>query len=83
MSCGKPAIGCFGQGIEEIIDHGKNGLLIPPGDEVALSNMLALVLQDANLRRRLGTAARETILQRYTLEHQAQQLAEVYREAVV
>jgi len=83
MSCGKPAIGCFGQGIEEIIGHGKSGLLVPPGDVVALSKTLTLVLQDPNLCRRLGTAAREAILQRHTLEHQAQKLAEVYREAVV
>jgi glycosyltransferase involved in cell wall biosynthesis len=82
MSCGKPAIGCFGQGIEEVIDHDENGLLVPPGNEVALSNALLAVLQDANLRHRLGTAARDRILQRHTLERQAQQLAELYREVV-
>jgi len=83
MSCGKPAIGCLGQGIDEIIDHGKNGVLVPPEDVVALCNALSAVLQDANLRRRLGSAARDRILQSHTLEHQAQQLAELYRESVV
>jgi len=29
MACGKPAIACHGQGIEEIIHHGENGWLIP------------------------------------------------------
>jgi teichuronic acid biosynthesis glycosyltransferase TuaC len=83
MACGKPAIGCFGQGIDEIIDHNKNGLLVPAGDEAALSNALRAALQDANLRRRLGTAARDRILRSHTLERQAGQLAELYREVVV
>ncbi len=78
-----PERSSFGQGIEEIIDHGKNGLLVPPGDEVALSNTLSLLLQDAELRRKLGTAARDTILKGHTLEHQAQQLAGVYQETVI
>ena len=28
MACGKPVMACRGQGIEEIIEHGKNGWLI-------------------------------------------------------
>jgi glycosyltransferase involved in cell wall biosynthesis len=83
MACGKPAIGCLGQGIDEVIDDGRNGLLVPPGDQAALSYALRAVLQDGNLRRRLGATARDTVLQRYTLEHQAQQLAELYQECVV
>ncbi len=83
MSCGKPSVGCFGQGIEEVIDHGRNGFLVHPRDEVALSNSLSVLLQDPNLRRKLGNAARDTILKSHTLDHQAQRLAELYREAVV
>lgn len=80
MACGKPVIGCAGQGIEEIVQDGRNGMLIPPGDDPALSKRLLTLLQDGSMRQRLGVAARETIVQGYTLEHQANKLAELYRE---
>lgn len=82
MACGKPAIGCVGQGIEEIIQNGENGLLIAPRDETALSQTLCTLLENATLRKRLGTAARETILRQHTLEHQARKLADLYQECL-
>jgi teichuronic acid biosynthesis glycosyltransferase TuaC len=80
MASGKAAIGCRGQGIEEIIEHGKNGLLVTPGNEVELSDALRVLLQNEEFRRRVGASARTTIMQGHTLGHQARRLAEVYRE---
>jgi glycosyltransferase involved in cell wall biosynthesis len=80
MASGKAAIGCRGQGIEEIIEHGKNGLLVTPGNEVELSEALRVLLQNEEFRRRLGVSARATILQGHTLGHQARRLTEVYGE---
>ena len=80
MACGKPAIGCKGQGIDEIIQDGENGMLVRPGDEAELSEALLALLRDKGLRARLGAAAREKVLHAYTLQHQAAALAEVYRE---
>ena len=81
MASAKPAIGCHGQGISEIIEHGKNGFLVEPASEAELSDLLAMLLRNGELRRRTGACARESILQKHTLEHQAQQLAQVYRES--
>jgi teichuronic acid biosynthesis glycosyltransferase TuaC len=81
MSSGKPAIGCRGQGIAEIIQHGSNGFLVGPDNEKELGLALAMLLRDHPLRRRLGAAARDTILERYTLSHQAEMLLRIYREA--
>jgi len=83
MASGKPAIGCLGQGIEEVIRHGENGWLIPSNGREDLVNGLQLLLRDEALRRRIGTSARETILQSFTLEHQAQRLLTIYRESLV
>jgi glycosyltransferase involved in cell wall biosynthesis len=80
MASGKAAIGCRGQGIEEVIAHGKNGFLTTPGDETELSEWLRVLLQNDDLRSRVGANARGTILQRHTLEHQARRLSELYRE---
>jgi teichuronic acid biosynthesis glycosyltransferase TuaC len=82
MSCEKPVIGCSGQGIDEIIRDGQNGMLVPAGDETALADRLLALLQNGGMRQRLGFAARQTVLQSHTLDHQAGRLADVYRECV-
>jgi len=81
MSSGKVAIGCGGQGIEEIIRHGQNGWLIHPDNVQELSAGLSMLLADAGLRDKIGCQARETVLQGLTLIHQAIQLRKVYEEA--
>ncbi len=80
MSVGKPVIGCRGQGIAEIIQHGSNGFLVGPDNERELTLALAMLLRDEGRRRNLGAAARDTILERLTLGHQAESLARIYRE---
>ena len=80
MSSGKPALGCTGQGIEEIIESGKNGMLVAPGSLEDLSAALQALLLDRDLRVRLGRAARAKILRGHTLEYQAAELCRVYRE---
>jgi glycosyltransferase involved in cell wall biosynthesis len=82
MSAAKTTIACEVQGIGEIIQHGTNGLLVPPGAQPQLSAALRMLLQNQDFRRRMGDAARATVLQFHTLEHQAAQLAQLYRECV-
>jgi len=81
MSVGKPVIGCRGQGIAEIIQHGSNGFLVGPDNEKELALALAMLLGDESRRRNLGAAARDTILDRLTLAQQAESLTRIYREA--
>lgn len=82
MSAGKAVVGCRGQGIAEIIQHGSNGFLVGPDNEKELTLALGMLLRDDALRLRLGQAARDTILDRLTLAHQAENLARIYRESV-
>jgi teichuronic acid biosynthesis glycosyltransferase TuaC len=82
MSCGKPVIGCRGQGIDEVIEHGRNGWLIPAGGLAELEMGLSALLGSSELHGRFGAAARQTILDRFTLAHQAEHLAAVYRQAI-
>jgi teichuronic acid biosynthesis glycosyltransferase TuaC len=82
MSVGKAVIGCRGQGIAEIIQHGANGFLVGPDNERELTLALAMLLRDERRRRNLGAAARDTILDQLTLAHQAENLTRIYRESV-
>lgn len=80
MSAEKPVIGCTGQGIQELIQPGVNGLLIEPNNLNELSRSLSMLLGVDELRGRIGRSARHTILHGFTLSDQAAQLAELYRE---
>lgn len=81
MACAKPVIACRGQGIDEIIDHRNNGWLIPVDGPDELVQALQVLLSDAELRTRIGEAAREIIVNQLTLSHQAEHLLKIYEAA--
>ena len=83
MSAGKPVIACRGQGIEEVIEHGINGWLVGTDDLEELKNALSRLLQNTQTRRQIGEAAHRTIVQGFTLAHQAGRLASLYQECLV
>jgi glycosyltransferase involved in cell wall biosynthesis len=80
MSCGKSVVGCRGQGIAEVIRQGSNGYLVGAGNDKELALVLGLLLRDGQRRQNMERAARDTIVERFTLERQADSLARIYRE---
>lgn len=82
MSAGKPVVACREQGIEEIVQHGTNGWLVGPEHGEELAAAISRLLGDPELRNQLGRAARATIVQQHSLDHQAEQLKAVYQECV-
>jgi glycosyltransferase involved in cell wall biosynthesis len=80
MAAGKAVIGCKDQGIEDVIRHGVNGWLVRPGNLEEITSALSLLLSNVELRGRIGFTARQTILQNFTFEYQANQLNRIYRE---
>jgi len=65
-------------GIQEIVSHENNGLLVPPGDSDALAGAISLVLNDAELAKSLGMAGRETVEKRFSFEVVANRCLEIY-----
>jgi len=82
MATGKPVVACREQGIAEIIEHGKTGWLIDPGDVEGLVGALRFLLREREVGKRTGAAARHVVEQNFSLQAQAAQLAQVYRECV-
>jgi glycosyltransferase involved in cell wall biosynthesis len=65
MILGKPVIASRTGGIPELIEDGKTGLLVPPGDVEALETRLSALLEDATARSRLGDNARDSALRQF------------------
>jgi glycosyltransferase involved in cell wall biosynthesis len=65
-----------------VIEHGKNGWLIPVDGLEQLVQGLSALLGSPEVSTSIGTAARRTILEKLTLSHQAQHLARIYRQAI-
>jgi len=82
MACGKAVIGCRGQGIAEIIQHGTNGFLVGPGNEKELALAMGMLLREPERRRSLGAAARDSVVERLTVAQQADNLRRIYKESV-
>ena len=57
MQCGLPAIAGTDGAAQEIITHGDNGFLVPPGDAAALARSLSLLMEDRELLTRMSLAA--------------------------
>jgi colanic acid/amylovoran biosynthesis glycosyltransferase len=79
---GRPVVASRLSGIPEAIDDGVEGLLVAPGDPVALAVALARLAEDPDLRQRLGTAARERMLRDFDLAANARILAARFRAEV-
>ena len=61
MACGLPLVGTRVGGIPAIVDEGETGLLAPPADPPALARALARLIDDRDLRLRMGAAARRKV----------------------
>jgi glycosyltransferase involved in cell wall biosynthesis len=66
-------------GIPELIKEGDNGMMIPVGDTDRLVEDILFLLNDPNLRSRLGRAAREFVTTRFPLEKELAGNLDVYR----
>jgi glycosyltransferase involved in cell wall biosynthesis len=82
MAHGRPVVATDVGGIPSIVDHGRNGLLVPAGDADALSRAIRLLLEDRELGSRLGAAGRELVAARAGWDVVTSRTLDVYREAV-
>lgn len=69
-------------GIPELIRNGAEGVLVTPSDDEQLAGAIDMLMDDPDLRRRLGQAGRERVLRDYNLQGNAEHLAGVFRERV-
>jgi glycosyltransferase involved in cell wall biosynthesis len=80
MSHAKPVIGCAVGGVPEVVTDGVTGLLIEPDDIDKLAACMIRLATDGPLRQRMGQAARNDFLNRFSAAKMAEASVELYRE---
>jgi glycosyltransferase involved in cell wall biosynthesis len=78
MGAGLPVVGTRVSGSQEAIVDGINGCLVAPGDPDGLAQAILKLHCDPEVRRRLGEAARRTVVAQYSVEAMVQRLEELY-----
>jgi glycosyltransferase involved in cell wall biosynthesis len=78
-AAGLPRIGTRIMAVPETIVDGRSGLLVDPHDRRALTQALRQLIESPDLRRELGCAGRERVLQRASAERYSYKLREVIR----
>ena len=68
MDAGLPVVTTTASGMPEAIVDGESGLLVPPEDVDALGRALGRLLEDHQLRRSMGEAARRRVQEHFTIE---------------
>jgi hypothetical protein len=79
MSAGVAVVASDVGGLREIIRDGENGVLVE-NDVNAVSEALRKLAADPAMVRRLGGAARQTVIDRFTVERMVRDTAAVYRQ---
>lgn len=82
MACGKPVIGCKGEGIEDFVDNGKTGILVNPKDVDSLTKAIDFLLSNPDGAKAMGERARRLVLENYTWEINAEKTIKVYQEVL-
>jgi glycosyltransferase involved in cell wall biosynthesis len=82
MAMEVPCVSTRIAGIPELIADGREGLLVEAGDVDGLRDALARLMDDAALRREMGTRARARVMSEYELDASVARLAKIYEQQV-
>ena len=80
MSCGKPVVATSVDGIPEIVENGRTGLLFPHQDDRQLAIHILALLGDPRMAAELGDSARRFVEAQFTTKQFASSMNEVYSQ---
>ncbi len=80
MSCGVPLVTTTGGALPEVAgSHGETCFQVPPGDSEALATMLGTVLDQPDVRDRVGANGRQRVIDQWSWHHTAERTVDQYR----
>jgi glycosyltransferase involved in cell wall biosynthesis len=65
LACGTPVVAAAAGGLAEVVDHGRTGLVVAPGDAAGAAAGVEALLEDHDRRARMGALAVETARARF------------------
>ncbi len=77
-----PCVSTAINGIPELIRDGVDGILVAPSDRDGLTAALRRLMDDPDLRSRLGSAGRQRVLEHYELSRSADTLAAIFSRRI-
>jgi glycosyltransferase involved in cell wall biosynthesis len=80
MAHGLPPVAVACGAVPEIIEDGRNGLLVSSPDPAKIASAALRLLDDPPLAARLGVAARRTVEERFTASHMIEGTLALYRK---
>jgi glycosyltransferase involved in cell wall biosynthesis len=81
MACGRPVVASRVGGIPQVVRDGVDGLLVAPGDVMALAAALRTLLDDGSLRESMGAAGRAAAVATWDWKHSTSHTLRILREA--
>ena len=66
-------------GIPELVESGRDGILVEPGNPEMLADALDRLLSDEDLRKRLGLAASTKVTEKFSVERSVTELLELFQ----
>ncbi len=81
-SCGRPIVTTDMPGCREIVQDGENGMLVPPADGQAVADAVIQLLEDAELRAKMGDQGRSLVQKEFSVERVVEKTVEVYRDVL-
>lgn len=80
MATGLPVIATDSGGNRELVDEGGTGYLFPVGDDQRLGELILDLLGSEEKRRAMGRAARQRVMERFTVQRMVAEMERVYTE---
>ncbi len=80
MAAQKPIVVSNVGGVPEMVEHGLNGLLVPPAEPASLAEACIQLLQDPDQAQALARAGRKIVEERFNIQKQVQLLGNLYQE---
>ena len=77
---GRPIVTTNSIGCKDVVDDGVNGFLIPIKDSEALADKLRILIEDKDLRVKMGKASREKAEQEFAIEKVIQKHLDIYNQ---
>ena len=82
MSAGLPSVVTNVGGVPEVVEEGRTGYLVPPADPAAMAQRLATLLEDPQLRSRMGVEARLRFEASFTLQRMVAAYESLYGQVL-